>query len=48
MKLSRRILLRGAAGSALSLPLLESLGCTESRSLGYRTVTLDYTTPGKN
>jgi hypothetical protein len=25
-----------------------TLGCTESRSLGYRTVTLDYTAPSKN
>ncbi|MBL8923799.1 MAG: DUF1552 domain-containing protein [Myxococcaceae bacterium] len=27
MKLSRRVLLKGAGGAALSLPLLESLGC---------------------
>lgn len=31
-KLTRRVLLRGAAGGALALPLLSSLGCTTSPS----------------
>lgn len=31
MKLSRRVMLKGASGAALSLPLLESLGCTTAK-----------------